>query len=176
MTNSLTQPLFLRPIREWWAEHTHGSWLAWFAGGVAACLFIAWESLLGGLRTSNWYLNGNSGLLYATSATIFGALLGFAIASVSIVAGLVARDSQAMAYVRGSSQYPRLWRVFISATRLLAIATILALIGLIVDTNPSKLTAAQLIWLRGFFLLVTVTTVLRVRTAIWLLGQLVGTP
>jgi len=75
--------------------------------------------------------------LYGAFAAIFGSLLGFVIAAVSIVLGYA--ESDQLRIVRESKYYAQLWGTFKAAIRALAFATIMALTGLVLDRGKEPL-------------------------------------
>ncbi len=98
-------------------------------------IFTVWAELFGGHAVIERLLTDNRSDIYSTLAAIFGSLLGFTITAVSIVLGYSTSDR--LAVVRESTHYPLMWRVFTSAIKALALATISALIGLIVDRDSA---------------------------------------
>jgi len=97
---------------------------------VASLILLAWV-----LKTNQLpaFLQGNRGAFYGTVASIEGALLGFVIATVTIVMGF--SSSPQFAIVRGSPHYQTLWLVFSSAIRALGIATAATLVALLLDRD-----------------------------------------
>jgi uncharacterized membrane protein YqjE len=98
--------------------------------GVAATYWIIGRV---GSRTIDTLLDHNRATVYAAFATLWGSLLGFVITAASIVLGL--SGSESLAVVRGSSHYLTLWKVFTASIRALGLATLLVLIGLILDRD-----------------------------------------
>jgi hypothetical protein len=97
---------------------------------------------------------------------LFGSLLGFSITAVSIVLGYAA--SEKLLIVRKSKHYQDLWNVFKSAIRVLALATVVALLGLIFDKNDQPL---------NFLVYSNVFTVIlssfRVARCVWVLENII---
>ncbi len=107
------------------------------------------------------------GTIYGVLAGIFGSLLGFAIAAEAIVLSLSGSDK--LSIVRNSKHYPTLWRVFRWTIRTLAVATVAALIALVLDRDK----APWMLWLyicAGFALLAAA----QLARTIWVLEQVVS--
>ncbi|HEY7974694.1 MAG TPA: hypothetical protein VID72_05075, partial [Ktedonobacterales bacterium] len=120
-------------VSRWWKIHFLEAEL-----GLALLLaagFALWDLGLGGERAVNALLAGNRAAIYGTLASICGSLLGFTIAAISIILGYA--SSERLAIVRDSKHYATLWRVFVAAMRGLALATLVALAGLIVDRDAA---------------------------------------
>lgn len=109
---------------------------------------------------------GNRGSIYATLASVFGALLGFVITALSIVLGY-ASDPR-LKKLRESKYYPTLWKIFISTTRWLAIVTVVTIAALVFDRDIRP---------RPGFLYATVAasciSVARVGRVVWVVEKLV---
>ena len=99
-----------------------------FAGG-----FVAWAERFGGLPMVATLLEGNRGAVYGTLASILGALLGFAITTVSIV--IAFSTERSLMRLRASNQYSTLWNVLTSTIRWLGFATVASLFALILDRD-----------------------------------------
>jgi hypothetical protein len=136
------------------------------AAGVA---IVVWSERFSGQAILANYLDQDRAAIYGTVASISAALLGFLIATVTIIQGLVAGGTAArlsFARLRDSDQYRTLWRVFRWAIRALAITTALAVIGQLVDRDQTP------VWLLFYVTLTSVllASVLVART-IWILEQ-----
>lgn len=111
-------------------------------------------------------LNGNRQAIYATLASVFGALLGFVITALSIVLGYA--SDERMKRIRQSKHYATLWKIFISSTRWLALVTVVTITALVFDRDAHP---------RPWFLYVTVATtciaIARVARVVWVIEQLV---
>ncbi len=103
--------------------------------GVATAAIGVWVYRLGGDSVVDSWLIDRRQDLYTVLASVFGALLGFAITTVSIV--LVAAQSDRMAALRDSKRYPQLWRTFFSAIWWLAFATVAAIVALLGDRDKA---------------------------------------
>lgn len=132
------------------------------AGSVAL-----WGEMLGGSLIIESLLRGNRAELYSALATIFGALLGFAITATSIALGYSTSDR--LALVLESVHFPMLWKTFSSANKALAFATIVALAALILDRDQSP--TRFLTYLNGF---AGTLAMLRVTRCLWVLDNVMS--
>ena len=83
--------------------------------------------------------------LYGALAQIFASLLGFCIAAISIVLGYAHDDR--LAFLRRSKHYRELWGAFMRAIRWLAVAALVNLVGLFVQTEETSI--LLLAWVAG---------------------------
>ena len=104
-------------------------------GVVAIAIWIEW---FGGWCFVEPLLTGNRGPIYSAMASVFGALLGFVLTAVSIVLGFSGMEP--MSVVRSSPHYQTLYQIFLRATWALALATLLALLGLVFDRDRNPVT------------------------------------
>ena len=120
-------------------------------------IFWSQESL------KNW-ITINRGTIYPLIATIGGTLLGFVITGVSII--LAFSESEKLRLLKRSKQYKTIFTVYFSTIKYLAITTILAIIGLVVNDNLSILL---------FYLLILSVTVsiFRIWRCLWILQSIV---
>lgn len=121
----------MRWFPQWWREHFLGAEFG--VALVATGGLVLWVEEYGGAEVVERLLRQNRGLVYGTLASIFGSLLGFVITTVSIV--MAFSTSERLAPVRDSRHYPTLWRVFISTIRILGLAVLAALGGLLIDRD-----------------------------------------
>lgn len=98
-------------------------------------VFIIWAQCFGGQVVIERILKENRSDIYGALAAVFGSLLGFIITAVSIILGYTTNDR--LTIVRESKHYALLWEVFTAAIRILSVATIAALVGLVVDRDSS---------------------------------------
>jgi hypothetical protein len=148
----------------WLRRHFLGSEL--FLGTCATGVFAIWAERWHGFALVDEILEGNRGQVYAALASIFGSLLGFIIATASIVVAF--QGLPRLRVVRDSSTYPVLWRVFTSAIRWLGAATIGALIALVFDNGHAT---SHLAFYFCFF--TTLVAMLRVARSVWVIEQLI---
>lgn len=130
----LSQPQRSRwdSAKEYWGKHFLG--LEGVCVLLATLALIIWTDSDRHSTDLNEFLLGSRASLYGVLATLWGALLGFVITSVSIV--LTTSQDERLKIVRESTQYPTLWRVFMSTIRSLAAATIAAVLCLLIDRDP----------------------------------------
>ena len=140
-----------------------------FEGALAVFVAIGfgiWVWEFGGASSIGNLLQSNRATLYGTLASILGSLLGFIITATSVVLGFAASES--LSVVRGSAQYPMLWRTFSATIRALAGATLVALICLLADRD-----SAPVLWLVVVLVLAIVLSMLRIARAIWVLERII---
>jgi hypothetical protein len=91
-------------------------------------------------------LHDNRGAVYGTLASVFGALLGFVITTLSIVLGFASHER--MELLKETRHYKTLWDVFTSATWSLAISTAVPVFALMLDreTHPLRWPAYFVVW------------------------------
>ena len=152
-------------LRDFWGRH----YLA-LEAGVVLCSVIAltaWMFLCNGTDQIEGFMKENRSNIYRTTATISGSLLGLSIAAISIAVS--STSSERLALLRGSKNYPTLWKTLFQAIQFLGGLTITALICLAWDRDE-----APVPWLAlpfAFFLGMTLVRVFRV---IWILENVVG--
>jgi hypothetical protein len=100
---------------------------------------LAWAVTWGlGRLNAKWVadlLSGDRSSLYGTVASIFGALLGFVITSLSIVIGFM--SSERMEHLRKAKVGLAIFGVFIWGSIWVGIATVVPLVGLVFDRDGS---------------------------------------
>ncbi len=112
----------------WFERHALGAEIA--LSLLATGALIGWVTFADGQATLEDTVGPDRSTIYATTASVAGALLGFFITTVTIVQGLT--TTRAFVRLRSSSQYPALWRVFRRAIRGLALTAVLSLGALFV--------------------------------------------
>jgi hypothetical protein len=117
----------------WWRRHFLNTEL--LLALVLGLGFFIWTGYAGGYLIVDSVLREVRPTLYSALATIYGSLFGFVIATVTIVLGF--SGSPRLELVRNSTYYPTLWRVFSSTVRVLACATLAALVALVFDRADS---------------------------------------
>jgi len=107
--------------------------------------------------------------LYGVLTSLWGALLGFTITAVSIV--LVFSQDPRLKLVRESAHYPTLWQVFMSAIRILGLATAAGLLALLFDRDPPG-GSPRIVF---FYVVVFFSTlaILRLWRCVWVLDRVV---
>lgn len=136
-------------------------------GGLATGGLVLWCERYGGWTHVADVLDNRRSAVYGVLASIFGSLLGFAIAAESIVLALSQHDR--LEVVRKSDYYPMLWKVFISTIRMLGLATMIAVLALILDRDSSSF---RILPYLVFFAMCL--TLFRVARCVWVLENVVG--
>lgn len=132
---------------------------------VAIILTVAfgiWTQLAHGQSVVDHLVSGQRSVVYGTLATLDGALLGFIIATTAIVLGFA--PSERFELLRNSAHYQTLWRTFTSTIRALGLATVVALVALLVDRDDQP-NSLLMVLCAGTMVLV----VLRVARSVWAL-------
>lgn len=134
---------------------------------ILGLAFVLWAQICGGGALIEETLKGNRGAIYGALASIYGSLLGFAITAVSIVLGF--STTERLAVVRESKHYPTLWKVFTATIRTLGLATVVALLGLILDrdSSPAK-------WVLHMTVFATILATLRLSRCVWVLENVIS--
>jgi len=137
-----------------------------FVAVVLFLAFIGWSELINNRQMIDTISLDSREAMYGTFASLFGSLLGFSITAVSIVLGYATDEK--LAIVRQSKRYDDLWNVFKSAIRVLALATVFSLLGLIFDKNiiPSYL----LFYLNIFS---AILALFRVARCVWVMENVI---
>jgi uncharacterized membrane protein len=132
--------------------------------------FVLWGETSAGSRRIGLALAGDRASFYGVLATVWGALLGFIITTVSIV--LAFSQSESLPVVRESRHYPDLWKTFMAAIRALAISTLASLVALLVDKDAPAGHPDRF----AFYAVVatSVLAVLRLLRSVWILEKVVG--
>lgn len=133
---------------------------------LLALIFYCWTEHGNGLSYVGGFVKENRGAIYGALVSLFGTMLGFSIATVSIVLGLV--FSERLEVLRNSKHYPVLWKIFASTNWVLAISTAIALVGLVFDRDKSPVHI--LMHLNLMFLILSV---FRVARCVWVLEKII---
>lgn len=130
-----------------------------FTIGIIALVHFLWsqESL------KSWVIT-NTDTIYPLIATIGGTLLGFVITGVSII--LAFSESEKLRLLKRSKQYKTIFTIYFSTIKYLAITTIIAIIGLVVNDDFSVFIFYLLLWS------VTISA-LRIWRCLWVLQSIV---
>jgi type IV secretory pathway VirB2 component (pilin) len=108
----------------------------------------------------------NRATIYGTLATTFGALLGFAIAAISIIISYA--ENQRLERLREDKDYATLWLIFTSTIRWSGIASLMALAALIADRD-----GAALRWMTYAVLFTSLAATFRTIRTIWIIENVV---
>ncbi len=134
---------------------------------AAALVFTVWVEKIAGREVMYGLLLGIRKELYATIASVSGALLGFIITSVSIV--IVFVQSEKLELLRKSKHYPTLYRVFTVAIRYLGFTVAVSLMGLFVDKDNHPQA-----WAIYLILLGALLSVIGMARCVWVLENLIS--
>lgn len=144
----------------YWRQHFLGVELA--IATIVTVAFGIWVRFAHGQRIVNELIGGQRSVVYGTLATLDGALLGFVIATTTIVLGFAPGDR--FEILRNSAHYQTLWRTFTSTIRVLGLATAVAIVALLADRD-GKTNALTMVLCAGTTLLAG----LRVGRSVWAL-------
>ncbi len=152
----------------WWGAHFL---VAELALAVAVTIGVAvWGQPFGGTARIDSVLSGTRSTLYGVLATLWGALIGFIIATVTIVLGFL--QTPRLRVVRESVHYRDLWRTFNSAIRVLGLATAAAVAALITDKDAPAGHPDHVVFYVCFF--ASLLAALRLARCIWVLHHVVS--
>jgi hypothetical protein len=122
-------------LPKWWK--TNFLHVEFGIGLFLGAVFVVWFEKLNGAHLVDETLQGNRSAVYGALASIFGALLGFAITAVSVVLGF--SSTERLSVIRESQHYSTLWKVFTAAIRTLGLATVATLVALVLDRDASPM-------------------------------------
>lgn len=145
-------------IVAWWEDHfevLEGLSAVFLAAAVAAWIYCG-----NGWAFIAPLLHDKRAAIYGTLAALLGSLLGFVIAAVAIVIG----EADRLGFIRQAGQLPALFNVFRMSISALGIGTIIALVALVADGEPSPQR-----WVPPLVLFGCTLSFFRVRRAIWIL-------
>lgn len=149
---------------DWWRRH--------FLPLEGATAVMATVALGVGLRWADLgkdidaMLHGNRATAYGAVASVFGALLGFAITTFAIVLGY--SQNERLQRVRDSAHYKTLWKVFSASVRALTAATLAPLIAILFDRDGRPLHWVGLVVVGAALL-----GLLRLVRCVWVLEHIV---
>lgn len=154
----------MKCVREFWRKHFLGAELV--LGVVATLVFVVWAECFGGKVGLATLLDGRRSTVYGAFAAIAGSLLGFVIATISIVLGL--SSSPRLKRVRDSQHYGTLWIVFSTSIKWMGLATLALLAALLFDQE--KAPQWRLLYAAASSVLLAL---LRLWRCIWVLEQVI---
>lgn len=130
---------------------------------VALACFL--DVSLGSVRMAH-ILDGDRQSLYETVATISGSLLGFIIATVSIIVGF--SQVNGLRVMRESEQLGPLFEIYFSAIRYLALTTVWSLVSSLLDrdADPRPLIAYACLW-------AVLISIRYVQLCVWILHKII---
>jgi hypothetical protein len=151
-------------LPDWWRRNFL-VWEFWFAVLLTVAIFI-WGNSFGGNAIINDALSDNRSELYSLLASLFGSLFGFVIAATSIVLGVANRPQ--LHLLRQNQYKDQLWDVLFSTMKLLGLATVIAVLGLLIDTENTPH-----IWLSYLTFGAIISVALRLIRCVWILENVV---
>jgi hypothetical protein len=113
----------------------------------------------------NDFLIGTRQAIYSAVASTAGSLLGFVLATISIV--MIFGESPRLGLLRTSKQYETVYSVFFQAVSWLGFATLWAFVGLVCDTDQRPHSEIALVMI---FLVILV--IFRVARCVWILKSI----
>lgn len=164
-------------ISRFWNTHFLGVELC--IAILVSCLFLSWIIFFNGSAIVDSVLNGNKGAIYGTLASVFGSLLGFVITALSIIIGYSTNEK--FEFLKKSKHYITLWNVLIDTIKVLSLATVVMLLGLIFDRDtPPKFLIINantsfilLSLIRFLIVFTTFLALLRLTRCVWILENIV---
>lgn len=111
-------------------------------------------------------LSGSRAALYGATASISGSLLGFIVTAVSII--MAFSDSPQLRYVRQSSHYRTIFKVFVGAIWALGFTTIISLVALLWDRDQGPK-----VGFTYFAFWAVVLSATRVAECVWVLDRMI---
>lgn len=152
-------------LKEWWDKYFLTLELL-TSLGISVFVFVWGEFFSGKVEFARLFTD-NLINIYENQVAVFGTLLGFVITAVSIVLGYA--NDEKLAFIRQTTHYGDLWKVYKSAMRSLALATLTGFAGIILINDDSI--TSMLIYLNVFA--VSLAT-LRLGRSIWALENIIG--
>jgi hypothetical protein len=154
----------VKRLGEFWRKNFLGAEL--FLALVVTALFVVWAEWIGGSAELQGLLDGRRSTVYGAFAAIAGSLLGFVIATISIVLGL--SSSPRLKRVRDSAAYGTLWSVFTASIKSMGFATVALLAALLFDRE-----GAPKLWLLYVATGSVLLAFLRLWRCIWALEHVI---
>jgi hypothetical protein len=149
-------------MKNWYKRHFL---FAEFAASVAmAATAVCAIELLGGRQPLMDTLRGVRASVYSTIASLAGSLLGFVLAAVSII--MIFGQMPRMKLVKDSGQYVTIFNVYFQSILWLAVATMWAVVGLLLDTDavPRRWITYAMLWL-------VILVIVRMYRCVWVLQE-----
>jgi len=143
---------------DWWRRY-----FIWAEFGLAVAItaaFLIWMLEWHGSDVVAALLKGRRVAIYGVLASVFGALLGFIITTVSVV--IVAAQSQRLDALRESKHYRDLWRIFFATIRGLALATAVSFLSMLFDQEN----APSDVWVAACFYVIVLATLRLARSVV----------
>lgn len=137
-----------------------------FLALLVSIAFTFWFYGFEGATYVNSILAENRATFYGTMASIYASLLGFLITATSIVLGFSVSDK--LMVLRGSKEYPKLWKIFSSTIWILGVTTLVSLLGLLLDKDNNPVP-----FLIPVILTLTLLSLIRIARTIWALEHII---
>jgi len=149
-------------------RHFQAHFLGWdlVLALVLSGIIITAVELLWGRSHVIQTLNGTRQGMYGALASIAGSLLGFSIATVSILMGFI--QVPQLQILRESRQHQTLYDIFFSTIKYLALAVAVPLVALLVDRD-----SAPFIWVCYAVLAITAIATMRLYRSMWALEKVI---
>lgn len=126
---------------------------------IVCVMEYTWSS-----ETIGHWISENEKDIYPLIATISGTLLGFVITGVSIL--LAFSESEKLKLLKRTKQYKTIFDVYFSTIKYLAVTTIIAIFGILINNRLAIVTLYILIWS-------VIISSLRVWRCLWILESIV---
>lgn len=110
---------------------------------IIFAIYLTWNRYSSPEKIHNW-ICVNKDALYPLIATISGTLLGFVITGVSVI--IAFSESDKVELLKKSKHYGTIFDVYFSAIRYLALSTILAIIGILINDGCENLAFFVIAW------------------------------
>ena len=155
----------IRRIRILWRKHY--LLLELLTVIVAASTATRWAISLDGTSAIYPFLHSNWENVYQTTASIAVVLLGFSLATISLVGGYVSKPE--FTVLRESKPYAVLWRTIFSSVRYLGCLAIWSLCCLVIDRDDDPV-----LWIKSVFLFLVMISIIRVIRSVWITKNIVS--
>ena len=157
----------LTRLWRWWARHFLAAELGSAASAALVILALTLQSSGAAWLSTN--VRESPAVILTALVSLYGALFGFAITAVSIIAALIERPR--FERLRQSRRYDDLWGTLIQAVVTLGAATGIAAVGLVFNGSPR---VSLVIYLTLVFL--TLLSALRLMRMVWILQLVLNPP
>lgn len=134
---------------------------------VVTMSFGLWVGFFAGEPRVSGVLMGDRAVLYGALVSLFGAMLGFVIATTTIILGFV--DSARLKVLRESPWYRDLWRTLNSTMLFLGGATLASLVALVFDRDAHPNSVCMVVCFGA-----TLVAGARIARTLWILVRIIG--
>lgn len=152
-------------LRDCYSEHFL---LAELIISITLVIFLTWtiETNTGYLNAYDSWILANRGQLFPLIATIAGALLGFIITAVSVIASFFQTKDTLLSHAAGKEALVNVFDCYISAIYVLAFTTASCVLGTFIDV-------AYLHWLSYVVIWSAIISSLRIWRCLWALKNII---